>query len=58
MSGTTEAILQFLTLLNSAGIPQKFKEAFDKRTAEDKQLHENVAKMKDAPPPNTGEPNA
>jgi len=52
--GVTDAILAFLTLLNKSGIPEQYKTAFDKRTEDDKKLHENAMGMKDAPPPNTG----
>jgi hypothetical protein len=57
MPGVTEAIAQFLSLLNKSGLAERFKDAYDKRTADDKKLKDNVAAMKDAPPPNTGEPN-
>ena len=54
MPGVTDAILAFLTLLNKSGLPEQYKEAYDKRSVEDKKLHENAMGMKDAPPPNTG----
>ena len=55
MPGVTDAIKSLLDFLNNAGLPQRIKQAFDKRTEDDKKLHDNVAAMKDAPPPNRGE---
>lgn len=51
MPGAFEAINAFLVLLNKSGIPEKIKAGIDKRTADEKKLHDNVLAMKDAPAP-------
>lgn len=51
MPGVVEAINAFLALVNKSGIPEKIKSTFDKKRADEAKLHDNVAGMKDAPPP-------
>lgn len=54
MPGVVEAIAAFLGILKDSGLATQYKNAYDKRTAEEKRLHDNVDAMKDAPPPNRG----
>lgn len=57
MPGVVEAIAAFLKILNDSGVASQYKNAYDRRTLEEKQLKKNVEAMKDAPPPK-GAPNA
>lgn len=54
MPGVVEAIGAFLGLLRDSGVAEQYKNAYNKRTEEEKRLHDNVGAMKDAPPPNRG----
>jgi hypothetical protein len=51
MPGIVDAINAFLELVNKSGVPQKIKEAFDKKREDEAKLHQNVQEMKDAPAP-------